>query len=203
MDTRYISVNRKKTRRIIELYTMQGLTQKEIGEMIFPLKMERTMSRELIVRKVLHQFGLGMQNRKNYKQAGLTQKIIDMILGNYLVVYPLMIPCNGEPNPILNFDLALEEYVSGDGGKKAFIVGVIQTIIGVVILLIMQILLTSHASGVVGYIIQGAPIFGYLFASFFFSSMEDSRLAKRGIVVDVITLVGLFILLVILPIVFE
>lgn len=113
----YIRVKKKIVKKILVLYTMEGLTQKQIALIVFGKDDIKGVSTYAIVQRVLHYFGLNMQHRRNYKNEGLTEEIINLILDNRTIAFPLAIPTEGKFNSAINFDAEVNGYLNNSGLK--------------------------------------------------------------------------------------
>ena len=112
-----IRIKKKDVRRILSLYAIDGLSQKETGRAVFGREEIQGVSTYAVVQRVLHYFGLNMEHRRDYTREGLTEDIIDRILDNRTIAFPLAVPVEGGMNPAVNFDAELNKYLGGDRAK--------------------------------------------------------------------------------------
>ena len=115
--TGVIRIKKKDVRKILSLYTIDGLSQKETGQIVLGSEDIQGVSTYAVAQRVLHYFGLNMDYRRDYKHDGLTEDIIDLILDNRTLAFPLAIPVDGKLNAALNFDAEVNKYLSGDSRK--------------------------------------------------------------------------------------
>lgn len=113
----YIRIKKKDVRKILSLYTMEGLTQKQVASIVLGDSEIKGVSPYTIVQRVLHYLGINMEHRRNYKNDGLTDGIIDIILDNRTLAFPLAIPTDGGMNSAIQFDAEVNKYL-GNNGKK-------------------------------------------------------------------------------------
>lgn len=112
-----VRIKKKDVHRILSLYTIYGYTQAEAGEITFNGKEYKNVSTHIIAQRVLHYFGLSMEHRNDNLHSGLTDEIIDLLLDNRTIAFPLAIPVNGPISPALSFDGELKKLMGGDSRK--------------------------------------------------------------------------------------
>ena len=112
-----IRIKKKDVKKILKLYTIEGLTQKETARIVLGERDIKGVSTYTVVQRVLHYFGLNMEYRRDYRQEGLTEEIVDLILANRTLAFPLAVPVNEKMNPAVSFDLEVNRYL-GNNGKK-------------------------------------------------------------------------------------
>lgn len=186
----FIKVSRRQARRVLELYTLQGYTQQQIGPMVFPSSMERKVDRGVLARRVLHQFGLNMNSRHNFAQVGLTSRALDSIMDNPFIIYPLLIPVSGDPIPYISFEAELQQQLNGTG-RYSKVRGWFLNLVALAIIIGLQYLATEYNhSGIVAVL----PFIAISGLSLFFSSLDDDRQQKaRGLTVIVLLITAVIV----------
>ena len=113
----YIRIKKRDVRKILSLYTMEGLTQKQIAVIVLGEKDIKGVSTYTIVQRVLHYLGIDMKYRRNYKNEGLTDDIISIILDNRTLAFPLAIPTEGNVNSAIQFDAEVNKYLGNANNR--------------------------------------------------------------------------------------
>lgn len=133
-----IRVKKKDVRKILNLYTLEGLTQKEIASIVFGKEDIKGVTANTLVQRVLHYLGVNMEHRKDYKHDGLTPQIIDLILDNRTIAFPLAIPVNDSINPAIIFNEEVDNYLRS--GKKMIISAKLKNAIVLAMLVVLTYL---------------------------------------------------------------
>lgn len=182
----YIRVSKRQARKVLALYTLNGCTQEQIGAQVFPASVERKLSRGVLARRVLHVFGLGMRNRNAFHQEGLTPAVIEEILSNPLLPFPLLIPPDREPDTILSFDAEVSRQISGEGRYLAAY-GFFQNVLALLIIAAIQAAGLLLGSGVWTAV---APMAAYLVISLLVEARDEDRNNKRrgGVIITVLVI---------------
>lgn len=130
-----IRVKKKDVRTILNLYTLEGLTQKEIATIVFGENDINGLTTNTLVQRILHYLGVNMEHRKDYKHDGLTPQIIDLILDNRMIAFPLVISVNDNINPAIIFNEEVDNYLKT--GKKQIISSRLKNMIVLVLLVVL------------------------------------------------------------------
>lgn len=181
-----ITVSKAQARKVLTLYTINGYTQEQIGEAVFPARVERKLSRSVLARRVLHLFGLGMQNRSTYQHAGLTPAVIDEILASPTLAFPLLIPLNGEPEPLLFFYAEITQQIKGEG-KYSSARGTFLNIAALVMIAVIQYIGLNFSADPLVILL---PFGIYLPAVLLIDARDEDRNLKRkgGLVLTLIAI---------------
>ena len=99
MAKKYLYVSKSKTRKLLELYTLEGRTQEEAGNIVFRRTNLHGLSPMAAAQRIFHYLGVNM----NYRNDVLTKDIIRQVLNHKLLAFPLQIPIDGSMQPTLNF----------------------------------------------------------------------------------------------------
>lgn len=99
MAKKYLYVSKSKTRKLLELYTLEGRTQEEAGNIVFRRTNLHGLTAMTAAQRIFHYLGVNM----NYRNDVLTKDIIRQVLNHKLLAFPLQIPIEGPMQPTLNF----------------------------------------------------------------------------------------------------
>lgn len=147
----YIRVSKKKVKDILSLYTIVGLSQKEVAEAVFGEGEIEGITTYTLVQRVLHYLSINMEYRKDYKNEGLTPEIIDMILDNRTLAFPLAIPIAGGINPAIIFDQELMKCL-GKGSSNVVVSKIKNAIVLAGIILLTFFGTKSYDDTVIRYV---------------------------------------------------
>ncbi|WP_297871488.1 hypothetical protein [uncultured Oscillibacter sp.] len=184
----FIRVSKRQTRKVLTLYTINGCTQEQIGAQVFPAGVERKLSRTVLTRRVLHVFGLGMRNRSAFHQEGLTPAVIEEILSNPLLPFPLLIPPDREPEGMISFNAEVSRQINGEGRYSAAY-GIFQNVLA--LLAIAAIQAAGFLLGSSGAVLC-APLMIYCAVSLLVEARDEERNDKRRGGVLIMVLLFLF-----------
>lgn len=112
-----IRIRKRDVRKILTLYTIEGLSQKETGRAVFGREEIKGVSTYTVVQRVLHYFGLNMEHRRDYQQEGLTEAVIDRILDNRTIAFPLAVSTEGGMHAAVSFDAEVNKYLGGSSER--------------------------------------------------------------------------------------
>lgn len=162
--TGVIRIKKKDVRKILSLYTIEGLSQKETGQIVLGSGDIQGVSTYAVAQRVLHYFGLNMDYRRDYKHDGLTEDIIDLILDNRTLAFPLAIPVDGKFNAALNFDAEVNKYLSGDS-KRWNVIGRIKNFSVVALLIFLTYFLAITENEMIGSLVVFISFMGPMLIS--------------------------------------
>ena len=186
----FIYVSKRQARKVLSLYTLDGCTQEQIGACVFPASMERRLPRNVLARRVLHVFGLRMGNRRTYHQDGLTPAIIEEILSNPFLPFPLMIPVDREPEEIMSFSTEVSQQING-GGRYSSGRGFLLNVLAVLLIGAIQFVSVMFQGEL---FVVGIPLGVYVAISLLADARADERNKKRrGDVVMTVLILLFFI----------
>ena len=178
--TGVIRIKKKDVRKILSLYTIEGLSQKEAGQIVLGSGDIQGVSTYAVAQRVLHYFGLNMDYRRDYKHDGLTEDIIDLILDSRTLAFPLAIPVDGRFNAALNFDAEVNKYLSGDS-KKWNIIGHIKNFSVLAVLIFLTYFFVINDNVIIGGIIGDFVIYVSILGLMSFSIIMEGGAAGKGI----------------------
>lgn len=140
-----VKVSKAKVRRLLELYTIEGFTQQESGEIVFAKQNLKGLSPAVVAQRIFHYLGVNMEYRSDYLHSGLDSDIIESILSNKLIAFPLLVPVGRTMPHTLNFDqslkVALEARERNHKGKEK-----LKSVLAFVVLILLQYMLYSQSA---------------------------------------------------------